>query len=504
MKTKKYMLSALFASLMLLGTSCEDILDTDPIDEISDAVFWKTNADAALGVASIYDAMQDTYRIKHFYWGDFRSDNYVVSEAPNSDTESLITNVLDQEQEGYLRWNDFYKIIFRANTAIEKIPQIPQYDESVLGEAYALRAYAYFDAYRVWGGVPIFKDAALTFSDDSFKEKSSAEEVLALALSDLEEAGRLITAQVGAGSGRFDIGAILAFKAKVLMFQQKHAEANIVLQQIIDLGSYSLTTSPTEWNRMFINDDVTFPQNILLDQEGPELIMSLKFDFGEDGRRASGVYQLHYPGVPGHWISPKVVEKWTNKFPTDSTSWADKYPNFIPLINTVDDATGELTPLYGDYRYFSTITEVSNENDLRVSKYTKTNISPAVDDTNIVLFRYADMILLKAEAENQLGNPQGSVDLINQVRTARSLPEVNSGAFPDVDINDKNALENFILDERQLELFAEGTRWWDLVRTKKAVEVMGPINGQTEETIVWPIYFRHLIDNPKLKQNAPY
>jgi hypothetical protein len=71
-------------------------------------------------------------------------------------------------------------------------------------------------------------------------------------------------------------------------------------------------------------------------------------------------------------------------------------------------------------------------------------------------------------------------------------------------MNNQDALENFILDERQLELFAEGTRWWDLVRTNKAVEVMGPINGQTEATIIWPIYFRHLIDNPKLVQNEAY
>lgn len=494
----------LLVFVMFFVTSCESILDTDPIDEISDAVFWKTNADAELGVASIYDAMQDTYRLKHFYWGDFRSDNYVVSGAPNPDTESLITNVLDQEQEGYLRWNDLYKMIFRANTAIEKIPQIPQYNESSLGEAYALRAYAYFDAYRVWGGVPIFKDAALSFSDDSFKEKSAPADVLALALSDLEEAEKLITTQAGPNSGRFTVGSILAFKAKVLMFLQRHAEANIVLQQIIDLGNYSLTTNRADWSKMFINDDITFPANIDQDQEGTELIMSLKFDFGEDGRRASGVYQLHYPGVPGHWISPKVVKKWTDKFPTDSTSWADKYPGAPAPFTELDLATGLMVDVYGDYRYFETVTEVGSADDLRVSKYTKVNISPAVDDTNIALFRYADMLLLKAEAENQLGNPQAAIDLLNQIRVARSLPEVNSGSFPDVDINDKDAMENFILDERQLELFAEGTRWWDLVRTNKAVEIMGPINGQTEATLIWPIYFRHLIDNPKLVQNVPY
>ena len=186
MKKYKYILSIVTTCIvLLLRTACEDILKEDPISVVSDSKFWKTNEDADLGVAAIYDAMQKTYRVNRFYWGEYRADNYVVSDKPSGQTEDLLNNQLTPETEEYLRWNELYKMVFRANTAIEKIPQIPQYDPHLLGEAYACRAYAYFDAYRVWGGVPLFKDAALIFDESSFKARSTPEEVLALVLSDI-------------------------------------------------------------------------------------------------------------------------------------------------------------------------------------------------------------------------------------------------------------------------------------------------------------------------------
>lgn len=499
MKKVKHLLTAVSACMLLVViTSCEDILDQSPISEVSDEIFWNTNQDAELGVASIYDAMQRTYRVKHFYWGEFRSDNYVESDQPSGETQAMITNSLTSDYEDALRWNELYTMIFRSNIAIEKIPQIPQFNENLLGEAYALRAYAYFDAYRVWGGVPLFKEAALTFDDSSFRPRSTAQEVLDLVLSDLAQADKLITTSTS--PYRFSKASMLAFKAKIFMFLQRYQDANDALDQLIALNSYSLTKDRVSWRNLFLND-IAFPDQ---GQEGPELIMSLKYDFEEDGNRASGIYSIFFQGVPSVWISPLVQNKWLKRFPITEEEWMLKYPGVPAHIFTTDPTTGNEIPIYGDWRYYETVTEVGSPQDIRVSKYAKTNYSPAEDDTNIVLFRYADMLLLKAEAENQLDHPEIALELLNQVRVSRELPLVNSGTTLDVDINNKAALENFILDERQLELFAEGTRWWDLVRTGKAVEVLGPINGQTEGTIDWPIYFRHLIDNPLLEQNEPY
>ncbi|CDF79939.1 SusD-like protein [Formosa agariphila KMM 3901] len=497
-------ISITFLILISLGVlnSCESVLEVEPESSISDEQFWKTNEDAKLGLAAAYDALQKAYRTKRFYWGEFRADNYVNSEKPQPDTQDLINNNLTPESSTeYLQWDEFYSLIFRANLAIEKIPEIPYYDTQYLGEAYALRAFAYFDAYRVWGGVPLFTKAELTFSDDAIKPRSSAQEVLDLVLSDIEEAEKNLT--VVSSDYTFSKLSLLAFKAQVHMYLNEYEAANTALTSLIASNQFSLTTNRKQWRDLFLNDEINYPGE---GQEGPELIMSIRYDFEEDGNRASGIYQVFFPGVPSYYVAPNLVEEWETKFPTDSTAWATKYPNVPPHVFEENEDTGELNAKYGDYRYYESIAAPgTQEEDLRISKYHKVNISPSIDDTNIILFRYADMLLLKAEALNQLGQPTEAIELVNQIREARELPLVNSGTIPDVvNINDKDELEDFILSERRLELLAEGYRWWDLVRTNKAVEVMGPINGLTQDRIIWPLWFRHLIDNPKLEQNVPY
>lgn len=476
------------AVLLVLSSSCEDIIEIDPVSAIPDAVFWQNNEDAELGVVAIYDAMQLTYRTNHFLWGEFRSDNYDVSDQPNADIESLITNNLTPDYELYLAWFEFYSMILRANTAIEKIPTISNYDKNLLGEAYALRAYAYFDAYRVWGGVPIFDTASLELNSDSYKAKSTPQEVLDLVQSDLAQASLLLSRT--SSEHRFSIASLLGFKAKVAMHVKQYAEANTALQELIDLNLYSLTTNRTDWRTLFINDPEDYPGE---GQEGPELIWTLNFDLTDDGNGASGIYSLFFQGISTHWVSQDVNTKWLERFPTDSEEWEAKYPGVPPHVE-------DGVEYYGDWRYHETVTEAGNgPEDLRVSKYAKQSYSKFNDDTNIVLMRYADMLLLKAEAENQLDNGQAAIDLVNEIRIARELPTVLLA-----DYTTKETRKDLILDERQFELFAEGTRWWDLIRTEKAVEILGPKNGLTTEKIVWPIYFRHLIDNHKLEQNEVY
>lgn len=491
----------IFASLLLLFfiSSCEDILDTEIYSSIPDSDFWQTNKDAEFGVAGIYDAMQDTYRTNHFLWGEFRADNYVVSDRGDADIESLMTNNLTQDYEKYGRWNFLYNMILRANLAIERIPNILEYDKNLLGEAHALRAYAYFDAYRIWGGVPLFKDASLVLNNDSYKEKSSPQEVLDLVMSDLVEAEALISNT--SNNYRFSKGSMLAFKAKVHMYLKNYFEANNAVADLMALGIYSLTEDRESWRNLFMNDQENFPG---IGQEGTELILSLNYNLQEDGNRASGVYEMFYQGIPTYWVSQDIREKWLQAFPTDQAEWEEKYPGIDPHSWT-NPRTGQQEVYYGDWRYYETIEEAGLPEDLRVKKYSKTSISVKLDDTNIVLFRYADMLLLKAEAVNrlvideELTPGEQAIALVNMIREKRELPTVSIDDYDTVE-----AREDLILDERQFELFAEGTRWWDLVRTDKAVEVLGPINGMTEEKIIWPIYFRHLIDNNKLEQNEAY
>lgn len=483
-------LTGLALSFTLAATlnSCESVLNELPFSEISDDQFWKTNADAESGVTAIYDAMQKTYSFKHYYWGEFRADNYIASQTPNGESLELLNNTLQTSNSGSTRWNDLYLMIGRANLAIEKIPQIPGFNKNLLAEAHILRSYAYFDAVRVWGNVPLFEEAITGLDQELQRPQTDGSKILTdIVIPDMLEAERLMS--IPANPFRFSKGSILAFQAHVYMHLKQYDKAKVALDKIVALKAYSLTRTRDAWDKLFLND----PDEGGKFMTGPELMMSIRFDLTEDNDRP-GIYSLFFAGLPSFYISPLLENKWRTKFPVDSLAWVTKYPDFTPKYKKLDGTT-----LYGDYRYFDSRESGREIGEARVAKYTKTNINRNFDDSNINLFRYAGILTLLAEAENQLGNSAKAVALMNELRVARELPTVDAARF-----TTKAQLENFILDERQLEFLGEGKRWWDLRRTEKAVEVMSPINGQTKATLLFPIFQKHLIDNPKLTQTPGY
>lgn len=489
----------LLGTLMLLFTvtSCQDFLDEQPPSSITDAQFWKNNADIELGVTAIYDAMQVAYQRKYFYWGEFRSDNFVTAPGSSEgEFSQLINNTLTPQFSESLQWDELYRMIMRANLAIEKIPTIAEYNANALGEAYAARAYAYFDAYRIWGGVPIFTKVVSELGDEAYRPQSTPAQVLALVLSDLAQAEKLLTTQTH--RYRFSVSSILLFKAKLLMHENRYAEAKVVLDKFmasnVTIFKFSLTTNRDAWTKLFT----------MATETGPELIFSLRATLAEDGNNVSQHNGLFNSGVPPYFISPKVIAKWQAKFPIDKAGWEAKYPGIDPP----KDAAGNL--VYGDWRYWETLFPKSTTNldpdkklfDNAIGKYHKVSGNSLNDDTDIIVYRYADVLLLKAEVENRLGDATAALALVNLVRVARQMPVAKTTDF--VNFNDKEEVENFIMDERQFELYAEGDRWWDLLRTQKAVQVMGPINGQTADKLLWPVYFEHRNDNKKLNETPGY
>jgi starch-binding outer membrane protein, SusD/RagB family len=476
MKLIKNISIAAFSLILLMGTSaCEKALDEQPFSQLADEQFWKTNADAASGVVAIYDAMQKTYNSKLYVWGEMRSDNFAPSNTSTAESLELLKNSLQASNASVLRWNNLYLMISRANVAIEKIPTIPAYDKNLLGEARILRAYAYFDAVRVWGSVPLFTESIKDLSQELQRPKTDGEKIMNdVIIPDMLEAEKLIS--TAKDQFRFSKPSVYAFQAQVYMH----------------LKQYLLVTNRDAWSKLFLNDAGKGGKF----QTGTELILSLRFSLTEDSDR-SGIYTIFFAGLPNYYISPLLENKWIAKFPIDSNNWKLKYPTTPARAKNVDG-----TIFYGDWRYAE-----SREGTLttpaiglaRLAKYNKINYSPTIDDSDMHLFRYAGILLMLAEAENQLGNSAAALALVNQIRDARELPRVLATEF-----NSKAMLENIILDERQMELLGEGVRWWDLIRTGKAVEVMNPINKQGADKLLFPIYTKHLIDNPLLTQTPGY
>jgi starch-binding outer membrane protein, SusD/RagB family len=490
MKFNNIFIKSVFAFFVIgILTSCESILEQQPYSSVTDEQFWKNNADANAGVGSIYDAMQKHYRERYFTQGELRSDNYVQSGTAGASFAELLRNSLTATNN-VSDWTLLYRAISRANLAIEKIPTISGYDKNLLGEARMLRAFLYFDAVRVWGDVPLYTDAITNpTQQEVYRPRTDANKIInEIVIPDMLAGEALIS--TAKNDFRFAKPSIYAFQAMVYMHLRQYANAKAVLTKLVAGRTHGFVTTRDAWQKLFLNDTNIGGKFMT----GPELILSLQYTLTEDTDR-SGVYNLFFAGLPGFYISPLLSTKWLNTYPQDSVLFKAKYPGFVPRAL---NANG--TRYWGDWRYLdSRELNVTGTNLPRVAKYNKININGAFDDTNIHLFRYSDMILLLAEAENKLGNRPASVALLNQVRDARQLPLVDVKT-----VTSEAQLENIILDERQFELLGEGKRWWDLVRTNKVVEVMGPINGQTEARIPFPIFNTHLIENKLLTQNEAY
>lgn len=506
--------------LITISISCDDLVDENPISTISEETFYTNNDDIEAALMGVYDAMQGTYRQNHFLWGEFRSDNHqpLTSGSGNISLAEIANNNINQGNPG-ARWGNLYRMIDRANLILKNAPNIEDINENFVAETLILRAKAYFDAIRVWGDVPLFTEP-VTSAEDATRPVTAAETIMSeVIIPDMLRAQELM--DIPQDPFRFSKVSIYAFQAEVYMWLNEYPNAIEALDNLFALGGHGLVTTPEEWQDLFYNNPFT---TVLEDargkiQEGPELILSIRYELVENDR--SGVMGLFFAGIPSYVLSEEIENKWREKFPLTQEEWEAKYPDTDPALTRmvlVDDGMGgeieQEQLVYGDWRYFycraggfEGINSV-NIGLARNAKWQKTNYGADLDDTDIVLYRYAGMLLLLAEAENQVHADGGrALDLINQVRTARQLPPVSASEFG----NTREDRLNFILDERQLELFGEGKRWWDLVRNDKAIELLNPIlsereNGGflTEDLLVWPIFDIHLIENPLLEQNPGY
>ncbi len=473
------------------ASACNKFVELEPISQISESAFWKTKNDATAGVLSIYDAMQDTYRTKYYTWGELRGDNFIRTTKTSTEFLQLINNDLQSANDVVTQWDRLYVTINRANLAIKNIPEIAGYDPSILAEAHALRAFAYFDAVRVWGKVPLFLEPSKGLTDDAYKTQTDGAIIMKdVVLPDVLKAEELMV-NVG-NEFRFSKASIYCLQANIYWYLKDLPKAKIALDKFVALNNstknYSLVKNRQAWLEQFLADDVLGHF-----EKSTETVLNLKYDILEDFNQA-GNRSLFFAGIPSFFISANLENKWTERFPVDSTAWVTKYPGFVPQSKNTDGSI-----YYGDYRYAESKEEGRLLGESRLAKYQKTNQPPNQDQTDIHIYRLSGILLMKAIIENQLDNKAIAIALLNEVRVARQLPQVKA-----IDFTTKDELENYLLDERQFELIGEGTRWWDLINTGKAVSVMNPINGQGTDKLLFPVFFRHLIDNPKLVQTSGY
>lgn len=440
---------------MAVSISCSDFLDIEPVSQLPGNGFYQSESDARAGVYGIYSAVQSAFRTNVIYWGEGRADNVFTSQP--GDSYQLMTNDLLLTLSS-ADWEGLYTIISRANYAIENIPAIFEEDDvdglELLGQARALRALAYFYCVRVWGDVPLVTEPYVSASQELFVSKTDKSEVLALIEEDLKFAAENCADDYGDDSKALIVkGSVNAILTDVYMWQGKYSEALETSQLVLDNDLYSLV-SMSEWSSIFVNGN-----------SGESI-----FEIGYDETLENSLRNLY---SRGSYAIYTPSETFMNSFESGDLRKT--------LIYDVTQA--EPTQIW---KYFG---EGFNDEDASLS----TN--------NIVMYRLADIMLLRAEALNQQGNTTDALELLNTIRERAGLSTLT--------LSDANSmygdLESAILHERSIELCFEGHRWFDLVRTGKAISTMQPLNGLSDaDNLVWPIHENSMNENPNLVQNSFY
>lgn len=507
--------AAAFSVLIFFASCKKDFLDKQNQNQLSGGSFWQTKNDALAGITATYAALQSNTGSK---WTWFE-ETYIASEYKTDE-------ITDNKSSGYGAslhaftyttdvsyftnlWSMCFAGINRANQCIENIPNVSdnaqtglsdEEKQSLVSEAKFLRAHFYFVLLNYFENIPLITSVPKSDAD-YYPAEAPRDDIWAQVVSDLKEAEQsLPETREGTEIGRVTKYTASAYLGKVYLFQEKFDDAHTEFAKVIASGNYSLLPN--------------FADNFNGKSEnGPESLFEIQFSAdrsnGNDERNpisweiSSGVvggWELFYPS---QWMVDEL-----QKDKRDDGGYSDRVYNTIFF-----DDPGSVTAVIdqpGTYRAYDDV-----KPDLSYNYYFKKYTEPTdLDDNgyytglNMNLIRYADVLLMDAEALNEKGNTADAVELVNQVR-ARSHAAPVSTSISQADLR-----EDIRHHERPCELAMEyQIRWPDMLRWSNSKVAPEKISDQLKmhdhefadnfiegKHNIYPVPFAEISKNPNIHQ----
>ncbi|ASV31037.1 RagB/SusD family nutrient uptake outer membrane protein [Maribacter cobaltidurans] len=477
---KKLRIIIVLGFFVVLSCS-KDFLEIPPISSVTVDNLYATDKDYQDAVTGCYAALRSSYD-NMFVYGDIRSDDAWHALGNNAQMNA-INNFSERSSEPLFEstWRDYFSVVFRANVLLQKIEEADsepvENKDQYISEAKFLRALAYFDLVRIYGDVPMIT-SAISIEESYSKGRISFDRIYEeIIIPDLLDAeiGLPVT-YTGSDIGRATRGAAKALLGKVYLTRKDFPKAEVKLQEVTTLG-YALLPN--------YND---------------------LFDYTKDEHHSEYIFDIEYlNGGQG------LGSRFTNSFvPKSPQNHADNFFGIKGGVGEFNTPTFDLFYAFEeiDPRRTITVDSVYYDNDgiphkfIQIATFTQKYITPvaSLNDSpaNWKVLRYADVLLMYAEALNENGKTDQALEYLNQVRTRVELAGY-SGLTQD-------ETRNKIYDERRFELGMEGHRWFDLVRTGRALEVLSS-TGMKAYNTVFPIPLREVqvMNDPSVfPQNPGY
>jgi starch-binding outer membrane protein, SusD/RagB family len=521
----KKIIGFLSISVVLVLGGCKKMVDEKPLSDGTIEQFFRSRFDAEAWMAGMYGQLQQTligesqFNNRLNFWGDARSDNMEhFAQYSNVSTGEMHFNSLSANNS-YSDWSGFYRVIASANMAILKFPDINSFaapgSQDVLTEAnlksyisqcYAMRGICYFWITRIWGDAPIRTKAYLNLSENPILPRSPKDSVLQQAINDLTTAYNMIAKNATPTVWYIGEGAIAAALADCYMWRTEtrppdYANAILWIKNVFRAkapsgkvyNSSGINTTGSGGNINDLEATVDWKKQFVDPASSKEAIWNIHWDVSNNG----------CPCMSG--VSTAVNNTPMRTYSALFQAWRTDTIDIRPLQTLDVTKTDNWDRVW---KWYPGAFGRNAQNRIIYTGTYGTNLN-----VYIPMYRLADIFTLYAEALNKINDRTNALKYLNFVRVRANLP-----AYTAAQLSTEVLMEDAILAERRKELFAEGKRWFDLVRTDRVIQTMDPILmarqtaqgttptgwGTDKRRYYWPLHRNILNANPGFVQNPPY
>lgn len=444
----------LFWTMLFCG-AC-DMLNPEPVDLLTNEIVLNEPADVANVEIGLYNAFRNIVPATVIA-GDFTADMLIHNGTFSQYRELGTKQITSANGSVATLWNAVYNTVYIANFILERLPEVPGVPSSqrnqVMGTAHFLRGYAYFTALYAFGGVP--EVVTTNIETNRSIPRATEEEILNLVIDDYT-LGLDQLPEEPANAGFAGQYAVRAAFARLHLYLGNWDEAEQYATEVIESGLFTLEEEfSTLVTEDFTNEAIWEAGYTLADDPGTNNNIGLNNLFV--GRREI---------IPSNQVVVALA----------SSESGDRFSSMDFDLNNLNGA----------------------DNGWSVVKYGTAD----ADNNNVVVFRLAEMHLIRAEARAQQDNVTGTGSAQEDINTLRD--RANAPLVPSVS---KSQMLRLVEQERIYELAFEGHRWFDLVRTGRVTEIMSSFSPNWRDAYeLWPIPQREIQNNPALvgNQNPGY
>lgn len=476
---KKYFL---FSMIAMIGTSCSDFLSLQPENQINENSFYKNISDFDAAMFGVYAELQTLHNASIVYLGDLTTDNAEIRWTVPTVAETEFDEVSPTPANSFLStiWSSCYNVISRSNTVLSKLEGAGLTDAQksrLRGESLFLRGYAYFYLVRTFGALPIvevpFRSPNEIMNYDMSRKETT--QVYSLIERDLTESATLLAGVTGLSKSRASSGAAETLLGKVYLTTKQFDKAATILKKVIDSNAYSLQTN---YGALFTNGNDNLAESVFE-------VLYMSGNVGE-GNSFSTIFT---PARFDMAIFPGNMQGSGRIIPTAEIAAAYESGDKRRPVSVRDSMrtnTGKYEKELFGLKFVDFTTGIVGDGGI-----------------NFTSLRYADVLMMYAEAVNEAGQTQTALEFLNMVRNRAGLANL-SGLSQD---EFRLAMEK----ERRVEFFLEGHRWFDLVRTGRVQTVLNDYFNSKglkftvePHNLIMPIPIREIDVNPNLGQNPNY